>query len=266
MLRFITLFALFLSFVNAIGNGQVFVISVPSDEALSLSANDKKIQWIDHPSKKNYKFAIISAKYAQKGTIKIKNGEKITELKIEQMPYKKEQISVDKSKVNPPKTVLARIKKERDEANKIYSTFTPELFINSPFEVPMSSKITSPYGGARMFNGTLKSFHGGTDFRAATGTAIKASNDGIVRIAKDRYYAGGSVVINHGSGIYTQYYHMSKISVKVGQKVKKGELLGLSGATGRVSGPHLHFGVFVGGAQVDPMQFISHFNKNIFGK
>ncbi|HEF3953264.1 TPA: M23 family metallopeptidase, partial [Campylobacter jejuni] len=100
----------------------------------------------------------------------------------------------------------------------------------------------------------------GTDFRAATGTPIYAANSGIVKIAKDRYFAGNSVVIDHGFGIYSQYYHLSKIDVKVGQKIKKGELIGLSGASGRVSGPHLHFGILAGGKQVDPLDFVSKFN------
>ena len=88
-----------------------------------------------------------------------------------------------------------------------------------------------------------------------------AANDGVVAIAKDRYYAGGSVVIDHGEGIYTQYYHLSALNVKVGQSVKKGDIIALSGASGRVSGPHLHFGVIAGGVQVNPLNFVKKINE-----
>lgn len=255
---------------NEIGNGQIFIIQAPSDSQKNLnisiknnkSSKNKNLHWITNPNDKSKKFAIIAANYKDKGVI-IANDK---ELKIAAQPYKKEQISVNASKVKPPKSALKRIESERDEANKIYSTFNEGLLFNSPFELPMNSKITSPYGGARVFNGELKSFHSGTDFRASIGTQVKASNSGVVRIAKDRYYAGGSVVIDHGSGIYTQYYHLSKINVKVGDKVEKGDIIALSGDTGRVNGPHLHFGVFVSGSQVDPEQFIKHFNKEIFNE
>ncbi|MBT0606146.1 M23 family metallopeptidase, partial [Campylobacter lari] len=142
----------------------------------------------------------------------------------------------------------------------VYNTYTNMAFFEGNFTYPLESKITSDFGKARLFNDTLKSYHSGTDFRAASGTKIYASNDGIVRIASNRYYAGNSVVIDHGYGIYSQYYHLSKLNVKIGQKVKKGELIGLSGASGRVTGPHLHFGILVNGVQVDPLDFIAKFN------
>jgi len=125
----------------------------------------------------------------------------------------------------------------------------------------LHSKITSSYGNARMFNGVLKSFHSGTDFRAKIGTKIRATNDGIVVIAKKRYYAGGSVVIDHGNGLYSCYYHLSKILVKVGEKVKQSEIVGLSGQSGRVNGPHLHFGIRIYSRAINPLQFVSTVNK-----
>lgn len=247
-----------------IGNGEAFVLVLPDKSAKKLVIAGKERSWIKHPSKAGYKFAIISAKYAQNGEIIAQNGDEKLVFSIKALPYKKEQISVNQSRVTPPKSVEKRIKDERNEANKIYATFSPELFVRKPFIQPLNSKITSPYGGARMFNGTLKSYHSGTDFRAAVGVEVPASNAGVVKIARERYYAGGSVVIDHGSGIYTQYYHLSKISVKVGDRVERGQIVGLSGASGRVSGPHLHFGVFVGGAQVNPMSFIKEFNAKLF--
>ena len=126
------------------------------------------------------------------------------------------------------------------------------------------SKITSGFGKARLYNEKLKSYHGGTDFRADIGTPLMACNNGKVVLAKERFYAGNSVVRDHGHGIYSCYFHMSRFNVKEGQNINKGDIIGLSGNSGRVTGPHLHFGIRVGGEQVDPLQFIELINKNLF--
>ena len=252
-------------FALSIGNGEIKIIEIKEEFAAKLTVNSVRTSWIDHPAKSGYKIAFIAAPYNQKKDFLVRNGNDIefSELvfKLEKIDYKKEFLSVAPEKVNPPYKEQIRIKKEKDEANKIYREFTPGLFFDSKFEMPIDSQITSYYGTARMFNETLKSYHSGTDFRATIGNEIKAANSGIVRIAKNRYYAGNSVVIDHGSGIYTQYYHLSKISVKVGQKVKKGDVIGLSGNSGRVTGPHLHFGVMVNKVQVNPLDFIEKTNQ-----
>lgn len=250
---------------QTIVNGDVEIVRVEAKFAGNLSIDGKKKRWLNVPGDENLKFAIVSAGYRQKGEIKLinglKGGDEAMVFKIVEGEYKKEKITVEGSKVTPPKEVLKRIEEEREEANKIYATANVGLKFNSKFILPMSSAITSPFGTARVFNGALKSYHGGTDFRAAVGTSVIAANDGVVVIAKDRYYAGGSVVIDHGEGIYTQYYHLSALNVKVGQSVKKGDIIALSGASGRVSGPHLHFGVIVGGVQVNPLNFIKKINE-----
>ncbi len=147
---------------------------------------------------------------------------------------------------------------------KIYGTVTKESYINSKFILPLDSFITSDFGKARVYNGSLKGYHSGTDFRAIVGTPLIASYDGVVALVKDRFYSGGTVLINHGQGIYTCYFHMSAFDVKKDEKVKKGQVIGLSGVSGRVTGPHLHFAVRINAVQVDPLQFIELMNKNIF--
>ena len=250
---------------QTIVNGDVEIVQVEAKFAGNLSIDGKKKRWLSVPGDENLKFALVAASYRQKGEIKLvnrlKSGDETIIFKIVEGEYKKEKITVEGSKVTPPKDVLKRIEEEREEANKIYATANVGLKFDSKFILPMNSAVTSPFGTARVFNGTLKSYHGGTDFRAAVGTSVIAANDGVVVIAKDRYYAGGSVVIDHGEGIYTQYYHLSALNVKVGQSVKKGDIIALSGASGRVSGPHLHFGVIVGGVQVNPLNFVKKINE-----
>ena len=175
--------------------------------------------------------------------------------------YKIEKLRVAPSKAHFSKEALKRIARESREAKKICNTITPYSFWSKKFIYPMKSKITSSFGNRRVFNGSLKSYHSGTDFRAKTGTLIRAVNDGKVVLVKNRFFAGNSVIINHGEGIYTGYYHMSKFKVKRGQIVNQGDILGLAGATGRVTGPHLHFSARVWGIQVDPLQLLKLLNQ-----
>ncbi len=144
---------------------------------------------------------------------------------------------------------------------KVYNSITKESFIKENFIYPIESKITSSFGTKRVYNGQLKSYHSGTDFKAPIGTPIKAVNDGVIVISENRFYAGNSIVIDHGQGLYSCYFHLSKMNFKEGELVKRGEIIGLSGDTGRVTGPHLHFSFRVHGIQVDPLQLLQLLNK-----
>ncbi|MCM0606908.1 MAG: M23 family metallopeptidase [Xanthomonadaceae bacterium] len=159
--------------------------------------------------------------------------------------YPFEKLSVDPSKVTPPKSALPRIAREQEEINKVYKSSEANRIWKDPLVLPMRSEITSSYGTRRVYNGAMKSYHAGTDFRAPVGTPIFAPTQGKVALAKDLYFSGGTILLDHGNGFFTQYFHMSKFSVKVGDIVKPGDMLGLSGASGRVSGPHLHWGVLI---------------------
>lgn len=239
-------------------NGKTAILHTTLKNPKPIIIDKKTYPWLAHPKNKNKKIAILSMSYYAKP--KILNLENGVQLEIKQGVYKKEQIQVSQSKIKPNAKNQIRIKKEAKEASAIYSNYTQTRLWDSEFILPMESKITSPYGRARVFNGELRSYHGGTDFRASVGKEIKATNRGKVVIAKDRFLAGGSVVLDHGEGIFSMYYHCSKIYAKVGDIVEKGDIVALSGATGRVSGPHLHFGILVRGAQVDPLDFITQIN------
>lgn len=239
-----------------------------------LICGKKSYNIYEHPLDAKKMYVLLPISYYEKPSNKkvelqysenSKKKSKIVFFRVEDGKYKKEKIHVQKSKVNPKsKEVKKRIAKEYAEAMKIYGTSTDESLISSKFIAPMQSKITSSFGKARVYNDTLNGYHSGTDYRAKIGTPIKASNDGIVVLVKDRFYSGGTVILDHGHGIYTCYYHMSKFDVKYGEKIKKSEIIGLSGDSGRVTGPHLHFSARVGGEQVDPLQLIRLLNKKLF--
>src|SRR5207253_1114123 len=113
------------------------------------------------------------------------------------------------------------------------------------------------FGHRRIFNGQPRAPHAGADLRASTGTPIHATNRGRVVLAKNLFFTGNTVIIDHGLGIYTLYAHLSRIDVRVSQMVDEDEVLGLAGATGRVTGPHLHWGARIQGARVDPFSLLS---------
>ena len=127
-----------------------------------------------------------------------------------------------------------------------------EKYWKGSFQVPINSAVTSTFGNKRIFNGEMKSFHQGLDLRAAMGTPIHAASGGVIVLAKNLFMTGNTVLIDHGYGIFTVYAHMSKLQVKKGQEVKPGETLGLSGMTGRASGPHLHWGAVINRFKVNP--------------
>ena len=170
--------------------------------------------------------------------------------------YKTDELKVDSSRVNPNKKNIERAQKEARKIKRIYADGSIDRLWKGDFQLPMTSDITSPFGNKRVFNGQLKSFHNGVDFRARSATPVFAANSGVVKLAESLFYSGNAVVIDHGTGIFTIYAHLSRIDVAAGRHIEKGQRLGLTGATGRVSGPHLHWGVKVRGVAVNPLQLI----------
>ena len=151
----------------------------------------------------------------------------------------------------------ARAEREGTETNAIYATMTPERYWTQPFQVPVRGATDGRnFGHRRVFNGQPRAPHSGADLRANTGTPIYAANRGRVVLAKNLFYSGNAVFIDHGLGLYTTYLHLSAIKVAVGDWVERGQELGLAGATGRVTGPHLHWGVRILDARVDPFSLV----------
>ena len=268
LLRFITtiLFLLLPAAAAEIANGKTALVILDAGKQTRLTYEGKSVPLLDHPADPAKKIALIPVGYrtapGEKSLLRI-TGSEVSPLPLRVVDggYPFETLKVAPSKVHPNPQQQERIGREYKEAMAIYDRFTPERYWDSPFVLPMHSPVTSAFGTARLFNGSLGSFHSGTDFKAAPGTPVTAVNDGIVVLAKERYYAGNSVVIDHGEGLYSCYYHLSRIDVKVGQKISKGEPVGLSGKSGRVTGPHLHFAVMLQGVQVDPIQLLDTFNS-----
>lgn len=177
-------------------------------------------------------------------------------LKVVDGNYTSETLKVGAHFTNPSKKQLERIRRDVAEVALIYSKVTRKKYWDGPFVFPIQSPMTSPFGTKRVFNGEFKSFHGGLDLKAPTGTEIHAPAAGEVVLAKFLYFTGNTVMIDHGYGVITLYAHMSKLKVKKGQIVQPGNLLGLSGMTGRANGPHLHWQAVVHRTKVNPLGLI----------
>lgn len=175
-------------------------------------------------------------------------------IEIVEGQYPSEKLHVNPRRVNPSKKDLKRIKREQKLVAAIYTHLTEKKYWSGPFELPLKSVITDPFGVKRMFNGELKSAHTGLDFRAKVGTPIYSAASGVVVLAKNLFYTGNTVMIDHGYGVITLYAHLSKLKVKKGQIVKAHQLVGLSGKTGRVNGPHLHWQAVIHKVKVNPME------------
>lgn len=158
---------------------------------------------------------------------------------------------------NPPAEAMERIQREQADVESIFATRSPARLWSAPFTVPVAGSATSSFGRRSIVNGEPRSPHSGTDFQAAIGTIVRAPNRGRVVLAADLYFAGQTVILDHGDGLYSYLAHLSAIDVREGDVVGRGDRVGLSGATGRVTGPHLHWSMRFGRARVDPLSLVS---------
>jgi len=177
-------------------------------------------------------------------------------VEIHPAAYRTESISVQPKFVEPGPEALTQIEAEVKLKEKVFATSAPEPLWSGSFRAPVAAPPTDSFGVRRMFNGKLASIHKGMDFRARMGTPVRAGDGGVVVLARPLYYEGNFVVVDHGMGLFTLSMHLSRIAVHEGQRVAAGELLGLSGATGRVTGPHLHWAVRWRGAYLDPAKLL----------
>lgn len=146
-----------------------------------------------------------------------------------------------------------RAAREHRQLTEIWKSATARRMWTEPFIRPVASKLTSGFGRRRIVNGEPRSPHSGVDLKATTGTPIRATNAGRVVMAKDLFFAGKTIILDHGLGLYTVYAHCSRMRTKTGDQVANGQIIGEVGATGRVTGPHLHWGCRINGARVNPL-------------
>lgn len=190
--------------------------------------------------------------------VTIKEGKKkqFHSFSLEDKAYKKQYITIkDKRKVTPKKLDMKRINNESSRSRKALALYTPQKFVSLSMVKPVDVNISDDFGKRRFFNNKPRRPHSGVDMPAPVGTAIVAPLGGEIVEMGHFFFNGNVIFIDHGLGLVSMYCHMSKFDVKKGDHVKKGQKIGEVGMTGRVTGPHVHWGVSLNGAMVDPRLF-----------
>lgn len=241
--------------------GGVAVIELPvSATAPRASYNGKPVMVL---ASGNSYTAIVGLSLATKPgthTLKIETaGKKKAALDFEvlEKTYTSQHITLkNKRMVNPEKRDMERIGREQRRIKQALATWNEATPDSLRFSLPVEGPVSSPFGLRRFFNEQARKPHSGLDLAAAEGTPITAPAGGRVVDTGDFFFNGNTVLIDHGQGLVTMYCHMSRVDVKPGQVVTGGDVIGAVGKTGRVTGPHLHWGVSLNDARVDPMLFV----------
>jgi murein DD-endopeptidase MepM/ murein hydrolase activator NlpD len=178
-------------------------------------------------------------------------------LAIEARHFETRRVRVAERFVNPPEGEIERIRQEAERLARIFRRSQVARLWRRPFALPVTGPPTSSFGRLTVMNGAPRGRHQGVDFRAMQGTPVRAPNSGLVVLAADFYFTGNTVIVDHGLGLFSVFAHLSRVAVGEGMPISGGDLLGEAGATGRVTGPHLHWGVRLSDATVDPLSLVS---------
>lgn len=179
-------------------------------------------------------------------------------VRLTKVDYPVQELTLPPAMVTPPQDVYDRIAAESEQTTAAKNVNSARRMWRLPLQRPVDGEVSSLYGLKRVLNGKPKNPHRGLDFRSPMGNPVKAAAEGVVVLVGDHYYAGNSVYIDHGNGVVSMYFHLSEPTVKQGDPVLRGQTIGLSGMSGRATGPHLHFSVSVLGELVDPTPLLEN--------
>ncbi len=183
------------------------------------------------------------------------------EIVVKPKTFRTRRLTVDPDFVTPPPSAEARIEADAKLLTKTWESSAAERLWSAPFSRPVQDAANSAFGTRSIFNGVPRNAHGGADFLSPAGTPVHAPNAGRVLVARDLYYSGNTVVVDHGLGLFSMFAHLSAFDVHEGELVETRAILGRVGATGRVTGPHLHWAVRANGARVDPLSLLAVLGK-----
>ena len=178
-------------------------------------------------------------------------------LLVQPKTFQTRKLTVDPAFVNPPADVQPRIQSEAARLARVWGSPSKSRFWNGQFVRPVGEAANSAFGSRSVFNGQARNPHSGADFASPAGTPVRSPNAGRVALAGDLYFTGNTVVLDHGLGLFSLFAHLESIDVREGDSVVAGQFLGNVGATGRVTGPHLHWTVRLNDARVDPLALLS---------
>ena len=246
--------------------GQILVVRVPADESVTHVQGNflgRTVGFFADPRPEQPKgfvgllgLDMQDEPGVHELTVTVTKGELITALNysivIGKEQFRVERLQLPKDKVDLDSKALARWKAEQKRVRMALALDSEEKLWQPGFVEPVSGRRTGMFGSVRIMNGQARNPHNGEDIGAPLGTDVVATNDGIVRLTVDHIFSGKGIYLDHGLGFYSMYFHLSEVLVKEGETVKSGQTIGKVGATGRATGPHLHWGVKLNGARVNP--------------
>lgn len=200
-----------------------------------------------------YALELTGQRAGTKATVELTFSHKFA---VTRAKYPKVELTVSKQFTEPNPDQVKQIDEDQKIKKDYLNRVTPEREWSGKFDAPADAAISDVFGTQRVFNGKTQSSHLGLDFRVPSGTPVEAMNEGTILLARPLYFEGNCVVIDHGQGLLTIYMHLSQFKVKEGDQVKRGQQLGLSGGTGRATGPHLHVAVRWQGTYLDPARLM----------
>lgn len=240
--------------------GGIAIIALPnSEQAPQIKYGNYRVTVIKDQQKWLALVGIPLATKPGKQILQVTTANQTSELNfvVKDKQYRTEKVTLtNERQVNPNAEDLQRIEGESARTEAALTHYTESLVPDLKLLPPVNGKRSPTFGFRRIFNGEPRNPHSGMDIPAPSGTPIQSPADGIVTEVGEFFFNGNTVFIDHGYGLATMYCHLSRIDVKIGQQVRRGEVIGLVGATGRVTGPHLHFGVSLNRAMVDPALFL----------
>lgn len=252
--------------------GDVVEVKVSGDDLVQVEGRLGKEKIYFYPAENHFFSALIGVDVEAKPSVaklgvKVKStggAQRQTEihLKIKEKSFHKESFNVPPSFDQMSPETLDEIRREREAFARAFATTAPERLWDTPFIRPVPQDASaSSFGSRRIINGVARAPHTGTDLSAPAGTEVVATNHGRVALVGNFFFAGGSVVLDHGGGLFSMYFHLSEFKVEEGALVRKGDVLALSGGSGRVTGPHLHWGVRLNNTRVDPLDLLRKFSS-----
>ena len=247
--------------------GELVEVHVSGDEVVSVEGGFGREKILFHETGGSTFSAILGADVAAKPslsklrlTARTRSGAEAhaeVPVRIVAKAFRQESFNVPPGFDQMTPETLEEIRREQAAFARVFAAPALERFWDAPFVRPVPHEASaSSFGSRRIINGKPRAPHSGTDLSSPAGTEVAAANHGRVALAGNFFFAGGSIVLDHGGGLFTMYFHLSELRAGEGELVRKGDVLGLSGATGRVTGAHLHWGARLANARIDPLQLL----------
>jgi murein DD-endopeptidase MepM/ murein hydrolase activator NlpD len=240
--------------------GGVAIIDLPGDAIRSVSFNGRPVLVVANGGEHTAVVGLALGTRPGEHQLKVRHDDgtiAIQRFQVTDKQYETQRITIkDKRKVNPEKRDMQRIGREQARIKSALANHDPRMPDSLRFQWPLEGPVSSPFGLRRFFNDQPRKPHSGLDLAAVEGTPIRAPAGGRISDTGDFFFNGNTVFIDHGQGLVTMYCHLSRIDVEPGQSVSAGDVIGAVGKTGRVTGAHLHWGVSLNNARVDPTLFL----------